>query len=536
MTLARGINTKGLLLFFLSCRKAPPPAAVDLAHFTNCAAMTASTEATTAEPTESVKTIPDEEEQAQQEKGKTPHEDSSKHNGTDHKATQAHPAVTTDVLRDHGGYRRAKTATARYATAADVAHYQDEIADVRRVLAYGPDPIKSSSADVVATEATSGVAPSGPLRPSGPLGELLIEEDFTSLHTELANWEKKVELAVMKALEHIMLHSQAGLIDFSTKRFTSLEAFNEIYKASELQELLSGANDGQWPFKGYLEKGACDELFGYERLTIQPYSIARLPLTASPFPFEVPDATVRRVTSGRFGSLRKLNDRRRLLYVDYRCLQGLQRFEGRYSGACEAYFWQKPCEGRGASESDDMLLPLAIRIHPLKGEIVPIPPPVRDSDTQENGLLATLRAALSKFIFDTEVKIKEELQNIEDKTHGDSEAVDKDKATKTTSPTTAAETLLGSQALLYTPLDPTAAWTLAKMVFSQNDLVWSSFYHLASTHYVIEIVHLVACRTLHKEHPVFALMARFSREAFGVQRVFTERLINRGGPIDQLLP
>lgn len=62
--------------------------------------------------------------------------------------------------------------------------------------------------------------------------------------------------------------------------------------------------------------------------------------------------------------------------------------------------------------------------------------------------------------------------------------------------------------LVYTPQDEAADWLLAKMMFNVNDSWFVNWYHLASTHEVVQIVWMAAIRTLSVEHPVYALLAR----------------------------
>lgn len=62
--------------------------------------------------------------------------------------------------------------------------------------------------------------------------------------------------------------------------------------------------------------------------------------------------------------------------------------------------------------------------------------------------------------------------------------------------------------LIYTPQDEAADWLLAKMMFNTNDSWFVDWYHLASTHEVVQIVWMAAIRTLSVDHPVYALLNR----------------------------
>lgn len=456
--------------------------------------------------------------------------------------------ITPSSLRDFSKVRRFTIPEAKGSNAASIEHRRYEIALIRKVLTYGPDPVtqvvEGDAKDAAAASNNEGtnakeVSLSGPLYPSGPLGDLLSQEDTAATGSELAEWEKTVELTTIKALETLMQHSsEKGLIDFEKKRFTSLAGYAALYSdEAGLGTILGSANGGHWPFKGYIENGGSDQLFAFERLTVQPYSLRRLPLDAK-LPFAVSDETVRRLTSGQFTSLQRLHDRRRLLYVDFSSLVNLDRFEGRYTGACEAYFWQDPRDKRG-------LHPLAILVHPLKGKVVPVPPAVHNFEGKGRGLLTTLQLAIAKLVIEVETKVDDVKQAVEsekDVVEANEEgdvAIDKEQDAPNDTPKVKVKgdpADAPSHPLLYTPLDTPAAWTLAKMIFSQNDLFWSAFYHLASTHEVLDIIYLAAARTLNIAHPVFALLSRFTTRTFGVRPILLQKLINKGGPVDQLFP
>jgi hypothetical protein len=70
--------------------------------------------------------------------------------------------------------------------------------------------------------------------------------------------------------------------------------------------------------------------------------------------------------------------------------------------------------------------------------------------------------------------------------------------------------------LVYTPQDSENDWLLAKIMFNTNDFFMGQFHHLANTHYVTEVAHQAAVRTLSDDHPVLAIMSRcrFSRPSY----------------------
>jgi arachidonate 15-lipoxygenase (second type) / 8-lipoxygenase (S-type) len=66
----------------------------------------------------------------------------------------------------------------------------------------------------------------------------------------------------------------------------------------------------------------------------------------------------------------------------------------------------------------------------------------------------------------------------------------------------------GGSSLIYTPLDEPNDWLLAKMMFEENDLWGTAWYHLATTHYPVGLVLEAAVRTLSDDHPVLAILNR----------------------------
>lgn len=88
--------------------------------------------------------------------------------------------------------------------------------------------------------------------------------------------------------------------------------------------------------------------------------------------------------------------------------------------------------------------------------------------------------------------------------------------------------------LIYTPRDSCNDWTLAKMLFNQNDLWWAQWYHLMATHGLIDLVYEAAVRTMSPDHPVFGLMTRLAYETFAFRISAITNLINPGGPVDDV--
>lgn len=105
--------------------------------------------------------------------------------------------------------------------------------------------------------------------------------------------------------------------------------------------------------------------------------------------------------------------------------------------------------------------------------------------------------------------------------------------------------------LIYTPQDDAADWLLAKMMFNANDSWFANWYHLASTHEVVQIVWMAAIRTLSVDHPVYALLDRrkfctlvgdvallitktVMYQVFGIQPIAALLLFSTGGAVDQI--
>jgi len=55
-------------------------------------------------------------------------------------------------------------------------------------------------------------------------------------------------------------------------------------------------------------------------------------------------------------------------------------------------------------------------------------------------------------------------------------------------------------------LDEANDWLLAKIAFNVNDVFFSQWYHLISSHSVAELVQEAALRTLSDEHPIAVVL------------------------------
>lgn len=183
--------------------------------------------------------------------------------------------------------------------------------------------------------------------------------------------------------------------------------------------------NGEWtstlpkgPVPGILSNYSQDLLFSMQRLSNSPYAIRRLNPSVDTLAFTIDDTVAEQISGS---SLQGLLEAGRLFYADHSAQAQLAKTTGRYSTACDAYFY--------ISEATAEFLPLAIR------------------------------------------------------------------------------TGVGAN-LIYTSQDEAADWLLAKMMFEANDSWFVNWYHLASTHEVVQIVWMAAIRTLSVDHPVYALLNR----------------------------
>ncbi|PSR97770.1 lipoxygenase, partial [Coniella lustricola] len=90
--------------------------------------------------------------------------------------------------------------------------------------------------------------------------------------------------------------------------------------------------------------------------------------------------------------------------------------------------------------------------------------------------------------------------------------------------------------LVYTPQDEPEDWLLAKLMFNANDVFFTQFNHLASTHMVVQIVWMAAIRSISSQHPIYAILDRITYEAFGVQPIAAAMLFASGAAVDEIFP
>ncbi|KAF2221617.1 lipoxygenase [Elsinoe ampelina] len=130
---------------------------------------------------------------------------------------------------------------------------------------------------------------------------------------------------------------------FADLQFDRIEDFFKLYEGDWVTSLPDG------PFPGVIENGTDDLTFSMERLSIQPFTVRRLPAFETPA-FEVDDSIVQKLTGSTQEELLKDH---RLFYVDYRDQGSLNLTAGRFAAACDAFFYIHSKSGN--------FLPLAIR-------------------------------------------------------------------------------------------------------------------------------------------------------------------------------
>ncbi|GAM84716.1 hypothetical protein ANO11243_027170 [Dothideomycetidae sp. 11243] len=88
--------------------------------------------------------------------------------------------------------------------------------------------------------------------------------------------------------------------------------------------------------------------------------------------------------------------------------------------------------------------------------------------------------------------------------------------------------------LVYTPTDDADDWLFAKLAFNMNDLWYQQWYHLETTHVLVDIVFEAAVRSLSPDHPIYAIMDRLAYQTFAFRISTIKTLLNKGGPVDEL--
>ncbi|EFX01408.1 arachidonate 8-lipoxygenase [Grosmannia clavigera kw1407] len=269
----------------------------------------------------------------------------------------------------------------------------------------------------------------GPLYPGGELGVAKNALDVANMTTDIT-----LPLLAAKADGKQAITDAANYSGLQT-----LEDYVKLYTGEWLNSLPNGTD------LGILTNYTQDLLFSMQRLSSSPYQVRRLRFGSESLPFAVDDSITNAITGM---SIEQLYLEGRLFYADYRDQLGLES-TGRYSAACEAYFYIDASSGK--------FLPLAIR------------------------------------------------------------------------------TNVGSN-LVYTPLDSTNDWLLAKIMFNVNDFWFSQWNHLAATHFVMQIVWAAAIRTLSREHPLFAVLNRLTYEAYSLPLLAEGFLFFSGGAVDLVFP
>ncbi|KAM7202640.1 Lipoxygenase [Naviculisporaceae sp. PSN 640] len=163
----------------------------------------------------------------------------------------------------------------------------------------------------------------GPAYPTGPLGIAKNAKDLIAIQTDLLPQTKN------------------AYNDLKT-----LDDYTKLY-LDEWTRVLPGGPDA-----GVETNYTQDLLFSMQRLANSPYQIRRLKPdgNSDTLQFTIPDHVAKAITGT---TLNTLFHEGRLFYADYRDQGKLSRISGRYSAACDAYFYIHPQSGD--------FLPLAIR-------------------------------------------------------------------------------------------------------------------------------------------------------------------------------
>ncbi|KAH8924457.1 Lipoxygenase [Atractiella rhizophila] len=200
---------------------------------------------------------------------------------------------------------------------SNVAARAEAIATLRQNFNYGPD-----------------VAGNGSFYPQGSYAAELIKNMTDAFFGEHLPWVTQCRSEAQAAAVAVI---QGGGLntyeDYATKLYDGLWK-NTI-------------PDGVSP--GMRTNYTSDLLFSMERLSVQPYSVRRVQ-KGETLSFNVDDDSAKKISTF---TQKQLQAAGRLFYVDYRDQGDQTLTEGRYAGACDAFFYIHPTSGD--------FLPLAIR-------------------------------------------------------------------------------------------------------------------------------------------------------------------------------
>jgi len=206
----------------------------------------------------------------------------------------------------------------------------------------------------------------GPAYPTGVLGLLKVTTDLASIELDLSSEAAQALLDVADSI------AGSGKYD----GLKTMEDYATLYSGEWTNTLPGG------PDPGVLTNYTDDLFFSMERLSNSPYQVRRLNPSGDSMNFEIDDTVAKNLTGS---TLKQLFRDGRLFYADYRDQAELTPNPGKYSAACDAYFYID-------SQSGDFL-PLAIRTN-VGSNLVYTP-----ADTANDWLLAKIMVNVNDFWF-----------------------------------------------------------------------------------------------------------------------------------------
>lgn len=206
----------------------------------------------------------------------------------------------------------------------------------------------------------------GPAYPTGVLGLLKVTADLASIQLDLTPEAAKALLDVAGSV------AGSGQYD----GLETLNDYTKLYQGEWVNTLPGG------PDPGVLTNYTDDLFFSMERLSNSPYQVRRLDPSSDSLNFEINDGIAKNLTGN---TLEQLFSGGRLFYADYRDQADLTPNVGKYSAACDAYFYIHPTSGD--------FLPLAIRTN-VGSNLIYTP-----ADTANDWLLAKIMLNVNDFWF-----------------------------------------------------------------------------------------------------------------------------------------
>ncbi|KAK5117547.1 hypothetical protein LTR62_004969 [Meristemomyces frigidus] len=206
----------------------------------------------------------------------------------------------------------------------------------------------------------------GPAYPTGVLGLLKVVADLASIQLDLTP----------ESAQTVLDDGNAVLGVGKYDELQTLEDYTKLYDGEWTTTLPKG------PDSGVLTNYTDDLLFSMERLSNSPYQVRRLNPSSDSLNFQIADAVAENITGS---TLQQLFSAGRLFYADYRDQANLTPNIGKYSAACDAYFYINSNSGQ--------FLPLAIRTN-VGANLIYTP-----ADSANDWLLAKMMYNVNDFWF-----------------------------------------------------------------------------------------------------------------------------------------